>query len=295
MPGLTIDQLQQIYRGQITNWRQVGGPDLIITPFSQRPEDAELIFSTQSVLPNQPFGSNVQYPTCVVKHLLPVSKHPESVQTQRGLFTREAEALKKLGDYDKVPQLLAHFEENQEFYLVQEFIEGHPLSEELLPGRGWTDTQVVQLLIEVLSILVFVHCHGLIHRNIKPTNLVRRQQDNRLVLIDFGSSAKLVWTQLVTAQGKTNATFAIGIPATMAIGTPGYMPIEQEQGRPRPNSDIYALGMIGIQALTGLSPTQLLQDSDTGELLWQHHANVCDELAGVLNKMVRKSTHFLSR
>lgn len=232
------------------------------------------------------------YPTCVVKHLKPVSNHPESLQTLRGLFTRETEALKRLGDYDKVPQLLAHFEENQDFYLVQEFIEGHPLSAELLPGSSWTESQVVQLLQEVLSILVFVHCHGLIHRDIKPSNLIRRQQDGRLVLIDFGA-VKQVWTQVVTELGQTNATFAIGIPATIVIGTPGYMPTEQGRGRPRPNSDIYALGMIGIQALTGRFSTQLLEDSNTGEVIWQHHANVSDGLACVLNQMVRY--HFKDR
>jgi len=80
--------------------------------------------------------------------------------------------------------------------------------------------------------------------------------------------------QVVTAQGQTNTTFAIGLPATIAVGTSGYMPTEQERGRPRLNSDIYALGMIGIQALTGLNPKQLLEDADTGEIIWQHQAMV---------------------
>ena len=231
-------------------------------------------------------------PTCVVKHLKPTSKHPDSLQILRRLFTREAEALKKLGNHDQVPQLLAHFEDNQEFYLVQEFIKGHPLSAELQLGYCWTESQVVQLLQEVLSILELVHSHKLIHRDIKPSNLIRRQQDGRLVLVDFGS-VKQVWTQVVTTQGHTSAILAVGIPATIAIGTPGYMPVEQARGRPRPNSDIYALGVIGIQALTGLNPTQLLEDSDTGELIWQHQAQVGSGLASVLNKMVRY--HFKDR
>ena len=192
-------------------------------------------------------------PTCVVKHFKPATNDPDSLETLRELFTREAQALKKLGNHDQVPQLLAHFEDNLEFYLVQEFIAGHPLSTELLPGQRWSESQVVQLLQEVLNVLEFVHRHGLIHRDIKPSNLIRRELDNRLVLIDF-DSVKQAWMQVVTAQGQTNATFAIGIPATIAIGTPGYMPTEQGRGRPRLNSDIYALGMIGIQALTGLHP-----------------------------------------
>jgi len=226
------------------------------------------------------------HPTCVVKHLKPANNHPESLQTLRRLFTREAQALKQLGHYDQVPELLAYFEDNLEFYLVQEFIAGHPLSAELLPDRRWTESQVVQMLQQVLGILEFVHDHGLIHRDIKPSNLIRRQQDRRLVLIDF-SSVKQAWTQVVTAQGQTSTSIAVGISATMAIGTPGYMPTEQGRGRPRPNSDIYALGMIAIQALTGMTPTQLPENADTGEIIWRHQAQVSAGLASVLNKMVR--------
>ena len=232
------------------------------------------------------------HPSCFVKHLSPTSNSPSSVQSLRWLFSREAEALKKLGNHDQVPELLAAFEENQEFYLVQEFIQGHPLSAELLPDHRWSESQVVQLLQEVLGILEFVHTHALLHRDLKPSNLIRRQQDERLVLINFGS-VKQASTQVVKAQGNTSTTIAITIPATIAIGTPGYMPMEQGRGRPRFNSDIYAVGIIGIQALTGLNPTQLLEDSNTGELMWQHQAQVSTELAAVLNKMVR--CHFKDR
>jgi serine/threonine protein kinase len=205
--------------------------------------------------------------------------------TLKQLFNREVAALKKLGNYPQVPQLLAHFEENQEFYLVQEFIAGSPLSDELKPGQQWSESQVIDLLQEVLGILSLIHSYGLIHRDVKPNNLIRRQKDRRLVLIDFGS-VKQAWMQVVTVQGKTSASYAIGIPATLAIGTSGYMPTEQGRGRPRPNSDIYALGIIGIQALTGLSPTELLEDFNTAEVIWQHKAQVSADLASVLNKMV---------
>jgi serine/threonine-protein kinase len=228
------------------------------------------------------------HPTCVVKHLKPASNYPNSLQTLRWLFTGEAQALKKLGSHDRIPQLLAHLEENQEFYLVQEFIQGHPLGAELQPGQRWSESQVFQLLQEILEILQFIHSQGLIHRDIKPNNLLRRHQDNRLVLIDFGS-VKQAWTQVITLQGQKINTFAIGLPATITIGTPGYMPTEQERGRPRPNSDIYALGIVGIQALTGLHPTLLETDADTCEVLWQHHCRVSAELAEILNKMVRYS------
>lgn len=232
------------------------------------------------------------HPTCVIKHLLPASNLPESLSTLKHLFVREAEALKKLEHCDRVPQLWDCFEENLEFYLIEEFIEGRSLSAELPRGFRWSESYVVQLLQEVLTILEAVHCHGLIHCDVKPSNLIRRQQDDRLVLIDFGS-VKPAWTQLITAQGKPDITTATAIPATIAIGTPGYMPPEQMRGFPRPNSDIYALGTIAIQALTGLHPRQLLEDSDTGEMIWQSQVNASSELACILNRMVRY--HFKER
>ena len=231
-------------------------------------------------------------PICVVKHLKPVSNHPQAVATLRRLFTREAQALKKLDNYDQVPEILAHFEEDLEFYLVQDFIVGHPLSAELKTGHCWSENQVIQLLQEVLSILEFVHSQGLIHRDIKPSNLIRRQQNSKLVLIDFGS-VKQVWTQVVTVQGQTNTAMAIDIPATIAMGTPDYMSPEQGRGRPRFNSDIYALGIIGIQALTGINPTHLPKEPDTDEIIWQHQVQVNPRLASVLKKMVRY--HFKDR
>lgn len=126
-------------------------------------------------------------PTCVVKHLKPATSEPDFLQTARRLFNGEAETLEKLGTHDQIPRLLAYFEDNQEFYLVQDFIEGHPLSVELQPGQRWQEDQVIQLLHEVLSILEFVHSNHVIHRDIKPDNLIRRAIDNKLVLVDFGA------------------------------------------------------------------------------------------------------------
>ncbi len=231
-------------------------------------------------------------PSCVIKQLISAPNYANYLPTLGELLDREAEALKKLGNYDRVPQLLAHFEEDNEFYLVQELIVGHSLTEELHPGEHWNETQVTALLHEVLSILEYIHSQGLIHRDIKPSNLIRRQTDRKLVLIDFGA-VKQAWTQVITEGGKTSTNYAFGVAATIAIGTPGYTPPEQERGIPRPNSDIYALGAIAIQALTGLDPTQILEDPETGELLWQHHASVSDFLATIVNKMVRY--HFKER
>ncbi|MCA1990488.1 MAG: serine/threonine protein kinase [Coleofasciculus sp. S288] len=217
-------------------------------------------------------------PTCVVKHLKPATSDPDFLQTARRLFNSEAETLEKLGAHDQIPRLLAYFEENEEFYLVEEYVPGHPLSAELQPGQRWSESHVLNLLQEVLPILEFVHSQGVIHRDIKPDNLIRREQDNKLVLVDFGA-VKQVKMQSIIAQEPVNET--------VAIGTPGYMPSEQGQGRPRPSSDIYALGMVGIQALTGCNPRQLSEDPATGEIIWREYAQVSDGLATILTKMAR--------
>ncbi len=217
-------------------------------------------------------------PRCVVKHLKPASNEPNYLQTAKRLFYSEAETLEQLGKHSQIPQLLAYFEENQEFYLVQEFIVGRSLSTELQPGYYWSESQVIELLQDVLGILAFVHSYSVIHRDIKPDNLIRRASDGKLVLIDFGA-VKQVRSQMAMDYSLMNAT--------VAIGTPGYMPSEQGLGRPRPNSDIYALGMIAIQALTGLYPTQLQEDPTTGEMLWQQQTQVSPGLASILSKMVR--------
>ncbi|YAF96452.1 MAG: protein kinase [Nodularia sp. CChRGM 3473] len=217
-------------------------------------------------------------PTCVVKHLKPVTSDPEFLPTARRLFNREAETLEKLGNHDQIPRLLAYFEENEEFYLVQELIVGHPLSSEMPPGAKWSEEQAITLLQEVLPILEFIHSNQVIHRDLKPDNLIRRS-DNKIVLVDFGAVKQVKSYSIMTPEQLKNET--------IAIGTPGYMPSEQGQGRPRPCSDIYALGMIAIQTLTGLSPIQLGEDSVSGEIVWQHHTEVSDQLAAILNKMVR--------
>lgn len=226
-------------------------------------------------------------PTCVVKHLKPASHSPEFIKTARELFQREAETLVKLGKHDQIPQLLAYFEEDQEFYLVQEFIEGHTLAAELLSCERLLESQIIQLLEEILDILVFVHSEGVIHRDIKPDNIMRRDSDHKLVLIDFGAIKQVQNPVLnIPTQGQSVAT-------STRIGTPGYSPTEQDRGKPRACSDIYALGMVAIQALTGIEPSQFQEDDETGEILWQQQAQVSSGLAVILTKMVRY--HFKDR
>ncbi|MGL5064401.1 MAG: protein kinase domain-containing protein [Microcoleus sp.] len=218
-------------------------------------------------------------PQCFVKHLRPGTTEPKLINTTRRLFEKEAEVLEKLGQHDQIPQLFAYFEENQEFFLVESFVAGHSLSTEILPGKPVPEEKVVPLLKELLEILVFVHGQGVIHRDIKPGNLIRRYSDNKLVLIDFGSVKEIHIAQRQA-------------PVTVRIGTLEYMPIEQFQYNPQLNSDIYALGMIGIQALTGLPAYDLpklrdLKNTNKGEIIWRHLAVCSQALADVLDNMVR--------
>ena len=124
---------------------------------------------------------------CVVKQIIPKSNNPLGLDEVRKRFKREAQALSDLGRHSQIPQLFAYFEENGKFYLVQEFIEGHPLNEELASGRQLNETEVIELLLGILEVLDFVHQRQIIHRDIKPHNLIRREQDQKIVLIDFGA------------------------------------------------------------------------------------------------------------
>lgn len=217
-------------------------------------------------------------PRCVVKQLHPSSDNPKHLKLARRLFKREAETLEKLGTHDQIPRLLAYFEEESEFYLVQEFIPGLPLSEEFAIGHQMPEAKVITILRELLQVLSFVHEHGVIHRDIKPSNIIKRASDGKLVLIDFGA-VKAIQGPLFEEDG--------GSDLTIGIGTQGYMPPEQCAGQPRLNSDLYAVGMLAIQALTGLPPSQIKPDPTTGELLWQDHAHASSTLTTVLTQLTR--------
>lgn len=248
-------------------------------------------------------------PPCVVKQLKPASDDPTFIREARRLFNTEAETLEKLGKHDQIPQLLAYFEEDKQFFLVQEFIEGKSLYRQLkasLPevsdldnktqerifqelehidepprDKQLSELEVLKILQDVLDVLEFVHSEGVIHRDIKPDNLICRKQDQKMVLIDFGAVRAMqdANSQITTKNGESRFT--------VSIGTPGYMPSEQCAGRPTYSSDIYALGMVAIKALTGYAPTDLPSDPNTGEIIWRDKAKVSNGLAMVLTRMIR--------
>lgn len=216
---------------------------------------------------------------CVVKKLKTGVEEESRLQIAKRLFDSEAKTLHQLGSHAQIPQLLAHFEENGEFYLVEEYIEGTSLYHELATGQQWSEGYVLNLLQDVLEALRFVHYKGHIHRDIKPSNIIRRSRDGKLVLIDFGA-VKQVTNQVLDENNHA--------AHTVIVGTPGYMPSEQLRGNPRMSSDVFAVGMIALYALTGLNPAlgQLPEDDQTAEIVWRDRATVSPELAAILDRMV---------
>ena len=237
--------------------------------------------------------ANPKNPPCVIKEIpFPKSENSLVLERARNRFQREANALQTLRNDSRIPELFDRFEENDNFYLAQEYIEGTPLSQELGQNGQWTEAQTIALLREILEILKSIHQVNIIHRDITPSNLIRRTRDSKIVLIDFGA-VKEISTFTYNNTGE--------ILTSQAIGTEGYMSAEQYNSRsvPQPYNDIYAVGIIAIQAITGRSPRNLPQDPDTCEIVWDYSTSnrgmlqVSEGLRNILNTMVR--FHFQER
>ena len=214
-------------------------------------------------------------PLCVVKQLEIRSTDEQFLAISRRLFETEARVLQKLGEHEQIPTLFAYFEENQEFFLIQEFIDGHNLSQEISSGKKLSESYVKNLFKQVLEPLNFIHKNNVIHRDLKPENLIRRKSDGKIFLIDFGAVKRISTNVLIEGQSKSS----------IVIGTPGYMPMEQLNGQPNFCSDIYALGVIAIQALLGVNVGELPKNSNS-QIIWQDQVKVSPKLANFLYKMV---------
>ena len=218
-------------------------------------------------------------PICVVKQLRPATDDPAVFKMAKQLFEREAQTLRKVGVHSQIPTLLDYFEENQEFYLVQEYVKGNNLHQEVKKNGPFSEEGVKQLLSELLPILTYIHSEKVIHRDIKPANLIRSQADKRLVLIDFGAVKNDANSVLAASSSPQTAL------TNFAIGTAVFAPPEQMAMRPVYASDIYALGMTAIYLLTGMSLKDIECNHQTGEMDWQKYVTVSDSFATVLKKM----------
>jgi serine/threonine-protein kinase len=197
---------------------------------------------------------------CVIKQLKPVADNSQMYELLQQRFHREAAVLEALGEESRyIPKLYANFTENGLFYLVQEWIDGLTLTQEIESNGKWKEDAVRKLMISVLEILVYVHERGIIHRDIKPDNIILRNGEP--VLIDFGAVKETL--NVSTIRNSSQQAHSI------VIGTPGFMASEQAAGRPFFASDLYSLALTAIFSLTGQYPQQLGTDSQTGDVLWQ--------------------------
>jgi serine/threonine-protein kinase len=216
---------------------------------------------------------------CVIKQLKPISNDPKTYQVIQQRFEREAATLEYLGEAnEQIPKLYAYFSENGLFYLVQEWVHGNTLTN-VIQSQGKLDQNTVQeILLSLLSVLDYIHSKGIIHRDIKPDNIILRQIDNQAVLIDFGAVKETIRTVVNGAGHPTQS---------LVIGTPGFMPSEQAIGRPVYATDIYSLGLTAIYLLTGKYPQELEIHPHTGQILWQQYAGgVSPQLAMVLTQAI---------
>ncbi|WP_417158753.1 SUMF1/EgtB/PvdO family nonheme iron enzyme [Spirulina subsalsa] len=215
-------------------------------------------------------------PFCVIKQFLP--EDPKSLTKGMELFEQEAQQLEILGKHPQIPELFAYFIENNQSYLIQEFINGITLTKELADDGVFSEQQIRALLADLLNILEFVHGKNVIHRDIKPDNIIRRQADQKLVLVDFGAAKVLQQVQR-TVTGTQ-------------IGSAEYCAPEQGMGKARFNSDLYSLGVTCLHLLTQVSPFDLYAVHD-GEWVWRDYLNgnrVSDDLGKILDRLVETAS-----
>jgi len=246
---------------------------------------------------------------CVIKQFLPLGQGDPRKAME--LFRQEAERLDCLGQHPQIPRLLAHFEQTEGQYLIQEFIDGRNLDELLAAKGAFNETQIRHLLNSLLPVLDFIHSQRVIHRDIKPENIIFRAanaedeaDDARekdispsqapasappalpglpapalasLFLVDFGAS-------------KYASTTALARTGTM-IGSAGYAAPEQVMGKADFASDLYSLGVTCIHLLTATHPFDLYSASEDG-WVWQNYLTqpVSDRLSQILNKMLCRAT-----
>ena len=247
-------------------------------------------------------------PRCIIKQFSPTNQGTNNAEKAAELFRQEAVRLQELGQHPQIPQLLAYFEQDDRVEtaraaaLVQTLIEGESLAQKLKAEGAFSETQVRQLLNELLPVLQFVHDHGVIHRDINPDNIIRRTSPvisspyqggveigsppyqggvggGQLVLVDF-SAAKFTSK---TALARTGTV----------IGSAAYTAQEQLRGKAVISSDLYSLGVTCIHLLTDIHHFDLFNSLE-GIWVWQDYLTnpVSNELRQILNKMLEGTVKY---
>ncbi|BBC22619.1 serine/threonine-protein kinase [Pseudanabaena sp. ABRG5-3] len=221
--------------------------------------------------------SKPSQPRCVIKQFAFETINPNASQGTLDvairLFEQEAKRLDDLGKHPQIPELLSFTIHEGKQYLIQEFIDGETLEQELKRVGAFSEQQVRDVLVEVLQILEFVHSKSVIHRDISPDNIIRRRSDKKLVLVDFGAAKHATATLLA----KTGT----------GIGKPSYGAPEQMLGKSVFQSDLFGLGVTCLHLLTNVEPFTLY-DVLENEYQWRQFLNgkvVSDEFGKLLNRM----------
>ena len=228
-------------------------------------------------------AEDIQMPSkrkCVIKQLKPVEHNPQIYELVKERFQREAALLEELSDgINQIPHLYAYFNHDGQFYLVQEYIQGDTLGKKRRKEGRLNETFVKEILINILPVLEYIHAKRIVHRDIKPDNILIRSVDNQPVLIDFGAVKETMHTVMVVSENSTRS---------IVIGTPGFMPSEQTAGRPVYSSDLYSLGLTAIYLLTGKLPQELPTNPSTGDIIWKEFApNISPDFAAILDKAIQ--------
>ncbi|NEQ22478.1 MAG: protein kinase, partial [Microcoleus sp. SIO2G3] len=215
-------------------------------------------------------------PYCVIKQFLPQAQGIANTQKVAELFEQEAQRLEMLGKHPQIPQFLAHFEQDNRQYLVQEFIDGQNLAQALQAKGTFSERRIRDLLNSLLPVIEFIHAYNVIHRDIKPENIICRS-DGQLVLVDFGAAKYATGTALV----RTGTV----------IGSAGYAAPEQAGGKAAFSSDLYSLGVTCLHLLTQAEPFDLYSFSEA-TWVWQDYLThpISRRLRQVLDKMVKMAT-----
>ncbi|MFZ9736654.1 MAG: protein kinase domain-containing protein [Prochlorotrichaceae cyanobacterium] len=236
--------------------------------------------------------------SCVLKEFAPQVQHPDYLQKAQDLFEREAGVLYRL-EHSQIPRFRelfqTHHNDRDYLLLVQDYIQGQTYRDLLLArqrqGVNFSEAEVTQLLQQLLPVLAYIHANGVIHRDISPDNLMRREADGLPILIDFGGVKQ--------AAASVVSQFSQVAPESMEstrLGKVGYAPPEQlQQGLVYPHSDLYALGVTALVLLTGQEPQALL-NPNTLEWQWRSWINVSPNLAAVFDRLLvyRPSDRFPS-
>ena len=186
---------------------------------------------------------------------IPTSGNREIVERFKQKFIKEAKTIFRL-NHPNIVRILDVFEENDTAYYVMEYIEGESLSDMVTRRGAIPFAEAIGYVKAAAEALMYIHSKKINHLDIKPGNLMKRNDDGEIVLIDFGVAKQY---DLATSQGTT--TTPVGISC-------GYSPTEQYRKNGvqtfSPQSDVYSLAATLFKLLTGNTPPEAMEIQDEG-------------------------------